>query len=221
MNLSCYWRQAPTKLILFITPLLLLWMSPVPLCAMDSVGMSMEQIQRPEFLKEIAHTILGRNREKTRLKEKLCKHDEIMIDVWKSGKKWGELDQGLQKSLTKHVPKSQVQSILKRTRHSVMNPEILADPEGIAQVIIEKGSPILRLIGQSGEEYAIKISYDISPQIAGTIFVKTESEIKPIPETRIYISFNVTDIVNKLMKSGMPGWNREMDGEVTTLCVDE
>lgn len=218
MSLSYYWRLNLIRVILFVPILLMLMPAPV-LYAVDA-GMSIEELKQPKFLKEIAYTILNRTREKTRLKEKLYKHNETMINVWKSGKKWGELDQNLQIELTKYVPKSQVQSILKRERHAMMAPEVLADPSKFAQLIINKGTPVLELYGQNKDEYAIKVSFDFSPDFIGSNFIKTDSGsvIKEVKETKIYISFNVTDIITKLKSND--AWNKEADGEITTLCVD-
>lgn len=193
-----------------------------PSVTADAGGkMSMEEIGNPEFLRSVAQTIFSRHREQVRLKEKLIKHGQMMIDVWRSGKKWGELEPRLQGQLTKHLPKSQVQSILRRERHSVMIPPIIEHPERISRLIIEKGMPTLRVLGEQGDRYGIKISLDMKPEVMGSVFLKTDKDIQETPETKIYISFDVTDIVRKINMGGEGSWNKESDGEITTLCVDE
>lgn len=220
MNFYRYWRSNLVRLI-FVIPVLLLLMPSFPLFAMEEPGMSMEQIQKPEFLQEIAYTILKRTEQISSLKEKVCKHDAIMVDTWKSRKKWGELDPGLQKKLTLFIPQSQVQSILRRARHSLLSTEIIEHPLEFAQTVIKEGKPTLVKTGESGNGYAIKISADIKPRMAGIIYFKTETEIKEVSESRIYISFDVTKLIPKLIKSGLHAWDKEADGFVTTLCLDE
>ena len=198
--------------------LMLLFVSISATHSMDE--MSIEQINKPDFLREIADTIFERVREKVRLKEKLCKHDQTMINVWKSGKKWGELDKGLQTKLTKHIPRSQVQSILRRDKHSLMSKEVFENTDEIVKNIILKGTPILKLVGQNSDRYAIEISLDISPKISGITFFKDESGIiKEVESTNIYASFEVTNIIHKLVKGNT--WDKESDGEITTVCVNE
>jgi hypothetical protein len=191
------------------------------LCAAEAVGMSKEQLQHPDFLRGIAQTIFERTRERTRLKEKLCKHSPTIIEVWASGKKWGELDPALQEALTKSVPKSQIQSILRRERHTQMAPEILENPDEIARLIMERGDPVLVITGEKEDGYAIKISLDVSPTIVGTTFLKTEAGIQKVSQTKIYISFNATGIITMLMKDRNARWDQDMDGEISTLCADE
>lgn len=136
-------------------------------------GMTLEGInQNPELMREIAKTIMGREQEKVRLKEKMCKHNATMTNAWKSGKTWGQLGGPLQKTLTKHVPKSQVTSILGRDRQGEMISDIIDHPEITAETIIEKGIPILKIIGQNSDQYAIEISYDMTPQTVGYTFFK-------------------------------------------------
>jgi hypothetical protein len=276
-------------------------------------GMTLEGIkQNPELMREIGRTIMGREQEKVRLKEKMCKHNETMTNAWKSGKTWGQLGGELQKLLTKNVPKSQVTSILGRDRQGEMIPDIIDHSEITAETIIEKGTPILKIIGQRSDQYAIEISYDMTPKTVGytffkgcdlhlldmnlqkkeevekmaykdtpaivkfgenkykfvakkesgaeevpvpneitveelnTIFqhnshegkvfmrwdspimkhlikkeghIKSEQKIMETPETKVYISFNVTKIIPKLLSGGIHAWDKESDGEVTTLCV--
>ena len=274
-------------------------------------GMTLEDIkQNPELMREIGRTILVREQEKVRLKEKMCKHNEAMTNAWKSGKTWGQLGGELQGLLIKHVPKSQVISILGRVRQGEMIPGIIDHPEITAETIIENGTPILDISGLKSDQYGIKISYDLTPQTVGYNFykgcdlhlieislsgnekveykhapgivkigenqykfvvnklsgieeisisneiinvgelnsifqknfhegkvfmswdnpimkhllkkeghTKSEEKIIEIPETKAYISFNITKIIPKLLKGGRHAWDKESDGEVTTLCI--
>lgn len=215
------WKIRSIRLT-FVVLFLLLMLSPdVYSSAAASSSTSPSEIENPEFLRAIARTIASRTREQVRLKEKLSKHDGTIIGVWKSGKKWGELEPGLQSHLTRHIPKSQVQSILRRERHALMDPEILASPGKFAVEIVEKGIPALQLMGERQDRYGIKISYDMKPKVVGCTFVKTEKTIEEVPATKIYISFDITDIVQKIKEKGKDAWNKENDGEITTLCADE
>ena len=54
--------------------------------------------------------------------------------------------------------------------------------------------------------------------IACTIISRTREQV---PSTKIYIAFDVTDIIQKIGKDGKGEWNKENDGQIITLCVDE
>ena len=231
MSTTFPWKPRSIRLTIVVLFLLLMFSPDVYSSAAASFAAassssassaaSLADIRDQEFLKGVARTIFARTREQVRLKEKLSKHDETMIGAWKSGKKWGELAPSLQSHLTRHIPKSQVQSILRRERHSLMDKEVLAGPEKFAVEIIEKGIPALVPMGEKQDRYGLKISYDMKPKIAGITYTKKGMTIEEVTETKIYISFDITDIVQKVSKSGKDAWNKENDGEVTTLCVDE
>ncbi len=207
------------KMIFFISFLLLI-LSNFTLHAMQNQAISIEEIEKDKsLLKEIAKTIIERKTEQQRLKEKMCKHDQIMTDVWKSGKKWGELGLEKQKELTKHIPKSHVQSILKRDRHALMSNDVLNDPYKFAKIIIENGDPSLVVIGEKKDQYGIMVTYNTNEVIGFTYTKEENGKIKENKDTKIYISFNITDIVDELKNTKL--WNKEKSGAVTTMCVHE
>jgi hypothetical protein len=188
-------------------------------------NISIEEIRGDtELLREIALKIIERPQAVQRMKEKMFKHGPEMFNAWKKTAKWGGLSEKEKEDLKKVLPRSQIESLLKRKEFVLIDLHISSDPMNIVNEMIHNGTPIFDVSGQSQNIYGIKIQYDLSPRISGELYKRsdTEEELEnPIPLTKIYISFDINDIVQKMTTQGKNKWDIKKDGVVTTLTPTE
>jgi len=189
--------------------------------SMEAPTLPVDMIGKDEhLLRHIAMSIFDREQQIQIIKKKMCTHGQEMFDAWRLNKSWGELDNPIKESLQKTIKKNEIQSILRRPRYALLSPDVIAHPEQF-RIMIEKGQIVL---DQSPDTklYGIRVSFDFTPQVFGRIFDKDKEsgKIEERPSTRLFITFEINDIVKKITTIGKNSWNPAEDGRMTTLCVE-
>jgi hypothetical protein len=177
-----------------------------------------------ELLREIALKIIARPQAVQSMKEKMFKHGPEMFEAWKKTAKWGGLSEEEKENLKKVLPRTQIEGLLKRKEFVLIDHHISSDPIDIVNEIIHQGTPIFDVSGQSQNIYGIKITYDLSPRVSGELYKRPDNEEElgaPSVLTKIYISFDINDIVKKMTTEGKNKWDIKKDGVITTLTPTE
>lgn len=180
---------------------------------------SVEQIeQNQDLLKQIATAIFSREQDVLSIKKKLCNHGPEMIEAWKQGKTWATLDPLVKSDLQKMIKPNDIKSILRRKKHALVSDSIRLNPEQIKNIIHQGHMEVDR--APDTNKISIRISHDFAPNVQGILYDRTSGNIVERPSTKLYIVFDIQDIVDKITTQGLHGWNPEKDGRISTICVE-
>lgn len=171
-------------------------------------------------LRNIAMSIFSREADIIDIKTKMCNHGNQMFQAWSLNKSWSELDEQTRNSLKNITKPNEIKSILKRNRFALINQDIISFPEQFADMI-SSGNIKLDISPDRGT-YGIRITQDFQPRVLGTIYNRDQSTgvINHMPSTKLYISFDIQDIVEKMKRFGENSWNPRLDGRITTICIE-
>lgn len=213
--------------IKYITILFIFFFYSLVSCGMEKPSINTEgsaKIGKVEineaFLRQVAITIFKRQQQMEDIKEKMCTHGPQMLEAWKLNKTWGDLDPLTKESLQKIIPTNEIKSILRRPRYALLNPEIIAHPEQFEEMIMTGHITLDK--SPDRDTYGIKIRQDFSPKVLGIAYNKDKltGKIEEQLSTRLYITFDIQDIAEKILTHGIDGWNTKTDGRLTTICIE-
>lgn len=196
-----------------------------------------------EFLRTVAIAIFKREQQMEDIKDKMCTHGQKMCDAWKLGQQWGQLDATIKEELKKTIKPNDIQSLLKRHDCALLDPNIIANPEQFLDMITKEHIELSKTPDR--QTYAIIVKKDFTPRILGTYYTREVLKgedglpikdtwhkiikkgedglpiIKELKSTRLFISFDIQDIADKIIIHGINSWNPNTDGRLTTICIDE
>lgn len=170
------------------------------------------------LLRNISKSIINRQQTITIIKEKLVfKHGNEMFNFWKQNKKWKTSNPNDKLPLEKHgLNKGDVENVENRTTFVLLTDDLLQDPIPTVNEIVEKGDITVSMRGAKQDIYSIEVKYDLVNRLSGYKYPNRNPQ-KRRELTKIYVSFNVTDIYKKMINNQNYKWNRNIDGAVTTV----
>jgi len=173
------------------------------------------------FLRKVALSIFSREQQIENLKNKICTHHgQEIFDVWRLNATWGSLSEENKTNLKKKIKVNDIKSILKRPRYALLDVSVIKNPEQFEN-ILQDGHIILDK-SPDRNTYGIKVTKTFPQQMLGKIYIKdkTTGELNESPSSTLFITFDIQDIADKINKGGINSWDPQIDGRITTMCVD-
>lgn len=170
------------------------------------------------FLKEVANTIFKREQSQQSMKDKMCKsHSPETAKIWQKSPAWDAMDtpKRQQKAQELGMKTAEAKTILTRPTFVAVDPEFANNPTKF-QTLIDKGTIKLDQAPDT-QKYGIRVTGSME-QPVGVLYTKQEN-VEPKILDQAYISFNIDDIVKKIISSNNKNaWDKSLDGKITTIC---
>ena len=73
-------------------------------------------------------------------------------------------------------------------------------------------------ISKGNDKVGIKITKIFPDVVIGNKIDREGADFRTTETHTLYVTFDVSDIINKIMEGGVDAWDKEKDGKITTLC---
>ena len=207
--------------------------------ASEQLSISVEDIAHDtKFLKSIVKAILERPQAILSMQEGMIKkHGQRSFELWRDhfnvsdtwGPAWSKLSPDLQQQLIQIFgSKDNAKMIMKREEFILINNDNIVNAQVLAKMVEENGTPVLDISkGNQRNPYTLVIKYKF-PHPVGVLHIKKEgsSLITEQNLVHMYLVFNISDIINKILSSKKHSleekkndWNKMMDGYVATFSA--
>jgi hypothetical protein len=175
-----------------------------------------------DLLREIAFTIFQRRQDISYIEDKICTHGPQILEYWKENK-WqkigSEKRQELKRILTSkfNIDGDQVRRLLQRDDYMLLNQNVIDNYVSYGLQAIKEGSVELDK-SKGNQKYGIKVAKNFPSEEIGAKITRKGDEFEIVPVHSLTVTFQIDDIIEKILKSGVDAWNKERDGKATTFC---
>ena len=191
------------------------------------------------YIRNIGQIIVKREQDKEQLNNEVrAKHGPVSFKIWekmKQGSSWSEKKAALSEEDEEKLKElfgdvDIASKNMKRDTFILAAKLILDNPAGKAINVIKKGAIELVEDHPSRTRYPYSIKFYIQEnQATGTLYTKdSNNEVPPQKVNNIYLTINITDIVESIERSNKTAWqkrrddwNKKQNGRVTTLTPTE
>ncbi len=177
------------------------------------------------LLREIASYIFNRSHDIQYIQDKICTHSPDLFEIWKDNK-WQNISKEKRTQITDHlkntfkINESQTNRLLRRDQFYLLNRDIIADYARVGNKIINyaKDEDVKLYESRGSNRWIIEILMDFQEAPIGALYERSKLG-NPIPTNTINLTFDVDDIVRKILTHGPRGWDKDKDGYASTMCA--